>query len=134
LKQMAIRCSFAKSTGGKLVPPPQCYQHSDSCDNDSVAANKSNICGQRSSINADNAENTDNAEDITKDTDNAQPTERWTAPITERMLRERIELLACANTHGKSSSQWVGVMCVLTIYLKRKHFWQGKRTLQRKQN
>jgi hypothetical protein len=30
-----------------------------------------------------------------------KPTERRTSPITERMSRERIELLACANTHGK---------------------------------
>jgi hypothetical protein len=30
-----------------------------------------------------------------------KPTELWTAPITEWMSRERIELLARANTHGK---------------------------------
>jgi hypothetical protein len=30
-----------------------------------------------------------------------KPTERRTAPITEQMSRERIELLARANTHGK---------------------------------
>ncbi len=30
-----------------------------------------------------------------------KPTEHWTAPITEQMTQERIELLACANNHGK---------------------------------
>ena len=39
-KQMTIRRSLAaqKATGGKLVPPPRCYRHGDSCDDDSVAA------------------------------------------------------------------------------------------------
>jgi hypothetical protein len=41
-------------------------------DNDSVAANKSNVCGQRSSIDADDAEDADNAEDVTKDADNTR--------------------------------------------------------------
>jgi hypothetical protein len=51
-----------------------------------------------------------------------KPTEHRKSPITERMSRERIELLARANM------QQVGVMCVLTIFLKCKHFWGGKRT------
>ena len=31
-----------------------------------------------------------------------KPTKCQMAPITEWMLQERIELLACANTHGKN--------------------------------
>ena len=70
-KQMTIHRSFAKeATGGKLVPPPRCYRHGDSCDDDSVAADKSNVYGQRRSIDAD-----DNA---TKDTD-ATDNSRWYA-------------------------------------------------------
>jgi hypothetical protein len=55
---MTIRCSFAKK------PPPRCYRHNNSCNNDSVAADN----GQRRSIDAgdDNA-----AEDTAEDTDDA---------------------------------------------------------------
>ncbi len=55
LKQMTIRRSFAKkATGGKLVPPPpQCYRHGDSCEDNSVAADKSNVYGQRRYTKAD---------------------------------------------------------------------------------
>ncbi len=63
-----------------------------------------------------------------------KPTKHWTAPITERMSRERIELLACANTHGKKFFATGGSYVCSDNFLKRKHFWQGKRTLQRKQN
>ncbi len=53
-KQMTIYRSFAKeAAGGKFVPPPRCYRHGDSCDDDSVAADKSNVYGQRRSIDAD---------------------------------------------------------------------------------
>ncbi len=66
-KQMMIRRSFAKkATGGKFAPPPppRSYRHGDSCNDDSVAADKSNVYGQRRSINADNdaAEDTDDAD------------------------------------------------------------------------
>ncbi len=56
----------------QISPTPRCYQHGNSCDNDSVAANKSNVCGHRSSIDANNAEDTDDAEDVTEDADNAR--------------------------------------------------------------
>ena len=53
---MAICRSFAKATGSKEKPPPQCKQCVDSWDDDSVAANQSNHCGRRT-INADDADN-----------------------------------------------------------------------------
>ena len=71
-KQMTIHRSFAKkATGGKLVPPPppRCYRHGDSCNDNSVAADKSNVYGQRRYINANN--------DATKDTDDANKSWRY---------------------------------------------------------
>ena len=56
----------------QISPPPRCYRRGDSCDDNSVAANESNVCGQRSSIDADDAEDADNAEDVTKDANNAR--------------------------------------------------------------
>jgi hypothetical protein len=68
-KQMALRRSFSKATGGKLVPPSQCYQCVDSYDDNSVAADQSNLCSQRTSINDDDAED---AEDVAEDGNNFQ--------------------------------------------------------------
>ena len=65
-KQMTIRRSLA-AQNGKLVPPPRCYRHDDSCDDDSVATDKSNVFGQRRSIDA-----ADNAAEDTDDTDNSR--------------------------------------------------------------
>jgi hypothetical protein len=65
-KQMAVRRSFAKATVGKLVPPSDVI---DSCNDNSVAADQSNLCGQRTSFNAKAAED---AEDAAEDTDNAR--------------------------------------------------------------
>jgi len=62
-KQMTIR----HATGGKLVPPPRCYRHSDSWDDDSVAAYKPNVYSQRRSIDAD-----DDASEDTYDADNSR--------------------------------------------------------------
>jgi hypothetical protein len=53
----------------QISPPPRCYQRVDSCNNNSVAADQSNLCGQRTSINANNAKDT---EDAAKDADNAR--------------------------------------------------------------
>jgi hypothetical protein len=63
-----------------------------------------------------------------------KPTERWMAPITERMSRERIELLAHANTHGKKFFARGGSHVCSDDFLKLKHFWRGRRRQQRKQN
>jgi hypothetical protein len=60
--QMAIRRSFAKATGGKEIAPPQCNRCVDSWDDDSVAADQSNLCGPM----------TINADDDTEDTINAR--------------------------------------------------------------
>ena len=49
--------------------PPQCYRHGNSCNNDSVAADKSNVYGQRRSINAN--------DDTAKDTDDADNSRRY---------------------------------------------------------
>ena len=64
-KQMTIRRSLAaqKATGA----PPRCYRHGDSWDDDSVAADKSNVCSQRRSIDAD-----DDASEDTYDADNSR--------------------------------------------------------------
>ena len=49
--------------------PPRCYRHGNSCNNDSVAADKSNVYGQRRSINAN--------DDTAKDTDDADNSRRY---------------------------------------------------------
>ena len=69
-----IRRSLAaqKATGGKLVPPsPRCYRHGDSWDDDSVAADKSNVYCQRRSIDA--------ANDASEDTYDADNSRRYVA-------------------------------------------------------
>ena len=63
-----------------------------------------------------------------------KPTERRTAPITEQMSRERIELLARANTHGKKFFATGGSHVCSDNFLKLKHFWRGRTRPQRKQN
>jgi hypothetical protein len=67
-KQMAVHRSLAKATSGKLVPPPM-LSSIDNCNDNSVTADQSNLCGQRTSINADNAKDTENA---AKDANNAR--------------------------------------------------------------
>ena len=62
-----------------------------------------------------------------------KPTEHRTAPITERMTQERIELLACANNHGKKFFATGGSHVCSDEFLKLKHFWQGRRRPHRKQ-
>jgi hypothetical protein len=42
--------------------------------------------------------------------------------------RERIELLSCANTHGKKFFAMGGSHVCSDYFFKRKHFWRGKRT------
>ena len=62
-RQMTIRRSFAKK------PPPRCYRHGNSWDDDSVPADN----GQRRSIDAGNddaGDDDDAAEDTAEDTDN----------------------------------------------------------------
>jgi hypothetical protein len=79
-KQMAVRRSFAKATGGKLVPPPM-LSSVDNCDDNSVTADQSNLCGQRTSINAANAKDT---EDAAKGANNA----RWYADNASKAKAE----------------------------------------------
>ncbi len=45
----------------QIKSPFRCYRCVDSCDDDSVAANHSNLYGQRTSINANNAEDANDA-------------------------------------------------------------------------
>jgi len=54
-------------------PPPRSYRHGDSCNDDSVAADKSNVYSQRKSINAndDAAEGTDDADNSRRYGDDA---------------------------------------------------------------
>jgi hypothetical protein len=63
-----------------------------------------------------------------------KPTERRTTPITERMSRERIELLARANNHGKKFVATGGCHVCSDVFLKLKHFWRGRRRPQKKRN
>jgi hypothetical protein len=69
-KQMTIRRSLATQRW-QISPPPRCYRHGDSWDDDSVAADKSNVYGQRRSIDAD--------EDASEDTYNANNSRRYAA-------------------------------------------------------
>jgi hypothetical protein len=50
------------------------------------------------------------------------------------MSRERIELLARLNTHGKKFFATGGSHVCSDDFLKLKHFWRGRRRLQRKRN
>ena len=63
-----------------------------------------------------------------------KPAERRMTPITKRMSRERIELLARANTHGKKFFATGGSHVCSDDFLKLKHFWRGRTRPQRKQN
>ena len=77
-KQMTIRRSLATQRW-QISPPPRCYRHGDSWDDDSVAADKSNVYGQRRSIDAD-----DDATENTDATDNS----RWYAVNTAKSKAE----------------------------------------------
>jgi hypothetical protein len=46
----------------QIKSPFHCYQRVDSCNNDSVATNHSNLYGQRTSIDANNAKDANDAD------------------------------------------------------------------------
>ncbi len=55
--------------------PPRCYRHGDSWDDDSVAADKSNVYGQRRSIDTD--------DDASEDTYDATKSRRYAANMAK---------------------------------------------------
>ena len=73
-KKMAVRRSFAKASACKAVAPPRCYCcRGDSYDDNSVAADQSNLCGQRSIDAADAAADDDDDDDDDGRSDDDDP-------------------------------------------------------------